>query len=148
MKNEFLMVKLNDLYNDDKNYKTLIDSMKNKIAKTLFKNKCFHMWCVAMIPSGFLALLAGWFVTEVGRQPYTVYGVMKTANSISPVIAEQVMMTLIGFIVVYVFIFGAGIHYVVKLVRKGPDSLKEKEKFYDHGLESSMVKAVTEGESK
>ena len=116
--------------------------------KTLFKNKCFHMWCVAMIPSGFLALLAGWFVTEVGRQPYTVYGVMKTANSISPVIAEQVMMTLIGFIVVYVFIFGAGIHYVVKLVRKGPDVLKEKEKFYDHGLESSMVKAVTEGESK
>jgi cytochrome d ubiquinol oxidase subunit I len=116
--------------------------------KSLFTHKCFHMWCVAMIPSGFIALLAGWFVTEVGRQPYTVYGVMKTAESISPVAAEQVFITLLGFVVVYTFLFGTGVYYIIKLVRKGPDIAQDKEDFYDHSMEASVIKAVTKGVDK
>lgn len=116
--------------------------------KTLFTNTWFHRWCVLMVPSGFVALLAGWFVTEVGRQPYTAYGIIKTVDSISPVAAEQVFITLLGFVIIYTFLFGAGIYYVVKLIRKGPDVLKQKEKYYDHSMEASVAKAVTKGEGK
>lgn len=116
--------------------------------KTLFTNGLFHKWCVAMTPSGFIAVLAGWFVTEVGRQPYTVYGALKTSHSISPVVAEQVFITLLGFVVVYTFVFGAGVYYVTKLVRKGPDIGKDSERYYDHSMEASVTKAVLEGDKK
>ena len=72
--------------------------------KRLFDSPKFQLWCMAMTPTGFIAVLAGWFVTEVGRQPYTVYGVVKTSESISPVIAEQVLLSLVIFIVFYNFI--------------------------------------------
>ena len=53
--------------------------------KRLFDARWFHYWCMAMTPAGFIAVLAGWFVTEIGRQPYIVYGVMRTAEAVSPV---------------------------------------------------------------
>jgi cytochrome d ubiquinol oxidase subunit I len=52
--------------------------------KRLFDSKWLHIWWIAMMPSGFIAILAGWFVTEIGRQPWTAYGVIRTAHSISP----------------------------------------------------------------
>ncbi len=109
--------------------------------KQLFDNKYFLFWCMAMTPSGFIAVLAGWFVTEVGRQPYTVFGVLKTSQSISPVIAEQVALTLLMFVVVYTAIFGAGIYYIAQLIRKGPDSVGDGEKYYDHSMEASIAHA-------
>ena len=62
-----------------------------------------------MGPSGFVAVLAGWITTEVGRQPYTVYGLLRTADSVSPIDAPAVAASLIAFIVVYFTVFGAGI---------------------------------------
>ena len=116
--------------------------------KRLFDTSYFQCWCIAMAPSGFIAVLAGWFVTEVGRQPWTAYGVIRTTESISPVIAEQVFITLIGFIVVYSFVFGAGSYYVIKLVKKGPKIIEDDGKYYDRSMEATVTKAATEGGSK
>lgn len=100
--------------------------------KRLFTTRWFQLWCMAMTPSGFIALLAGWFITEVGRQPYTIYGVLRTDASASPVIPEQIAITLIAFIVIYTVLFGAGSFYILKLIGKGPKTssntnLKESE---------------------
>jgi cytochrome bd ubiquinol oxidase subunit I len=116
--------------------------------KRLFDTRNFQLWCMAMTPTGFIAVLAGWFVTEVGRQPWTAYGVIRTSESISPVIAEQVALTLIGFIVVYTFVFGAGSFYILKLIGKGPKSIGDGIKYYDHSMGASVAKAVTEGAPK
>jgi cytochrome d ubiquinol oxidase subunit I len=72
-------------------------------------------------PLGFLAVLAGWFVAEVGRQPWTVYGILRTADAVSPIPAGSVLASLILFIVVYAIVFGAGLYYMAKLVKRGPD---------------------------
>lgn len=113
--------------------------------KRLFETRLFQLWCMAMMPSGFIAVLAGWFVTEVGRQPWSAYGVLRTAESISPVIAEQVALTLLGFVVVYTLVFGAGSYYILKLIGKGPASVGDGIKYYDHSKQASVTKAATKG---
>jgi cytochrome d ubiquinol oxidase subunit I len=105
----------------------------------LFDHRTFQLWCMAMTPTGFIAVLAGWFVTEVGRQPWTAYGVIRTSESISPVAAEQVAITLLGFIVVYTFVFGAGSYYILKLIGKGPRIGREAEEYYDHSTHASVT---------
>ena len=110
---------------------------------TMFKSKMFHRWCLLMGPSGFVAILAGWFVTEVGRQPYTAYGVIKTAESVSPVLGEHVALSLAAFIAVYLTIFGAAVYYITKLISKGPSLLGEKQKYYEPGQEATVVKGNT-----
>jgi cytochrome d ubiquinol oxidase subunit I len=72
---------------------------------------------VAMGPSGFVAVLAGWITTEVGRQPWTVYGVLRTSDSLSPIGAPAVAGSLIAFVVVYTIVFGAGVLYLLRLMR-------------------------------
>lgn len=104
--------------------------------KTLFSNKSFHRWSVLMAPSGLLALLSGWIVTEVGRQPYTIYGLLRTSHSLSPVTAHQVSISLLAFLVVYTIVFGAGIFYIFKLVRKGPNVGDWHDAYGTHGLEN------------
>ena len=73
-----------------------------------------------MGPSGFVAVLAGWITTEVGRQPYTVYGLLRTADSISPIAAPAVATSLVAFVVVYFILFGAGTFYLVRLMSAPP----------------------------
>ena len=94
--------------------------------RKLYTNTTFLKWCCLMAPSGFVAVLAGWFVTEIGRQPFTVYGVMRTAESASPVLPEYIAMSLLGFIIVYAIVFGAGIYYILKLIAKGPKESQAK----------------------
>jgi cytochrome d ubiquinol oxidase subunit I len=74
-----------------------------------------------MGPSGFVAVLAGWITTEVGRQPYTVYGLLRTADSVSPIAAPAVAASLIAFIVVYFLVFGAGTYYILRLMAHAPE---------------------------
>lgn len=100
--------------------------------KRFFESRKFHLWCMAMTPTGFIAVIAGWFVTELGRQPYTVYGVVKTAESLSPVIAEQIVLSLAVFVVSYTLIFGAGTYYILKLIAKGPKESQRAEGYYEH----------------
>jgi len=79
------------------------------------------LWaCVAMGPMGFVAVIAGWIVAEVGRQPYVIYGVMRTSDGVSPVAAGAVSASLLAFMVVYALIFGAGVLYILRLIAQGP----------------------------
>ncbi|HLZ84655.1 MAG TPA: cytochrome ubiquinol oxidase subunit I, partial [Caulobacteraceae bacterium] len=79
-----------------------------------------HWLAVAMGPAGFVAVIAGWVTTEVGRQPFTVYGLMRTAHSASPIAASAVGASLLAFIAVYFAIFGAGAVYILKLMAQAP----------------------------
>ena len=82
---------------------------------------------VAMGPLGFVAVLAGWVTTEVGRQPYTVYGHLLTADSVSPIAAPAVAASLTAFVIVYFFVFGAGIFYILRLMARLPAEADEAE---------------------
>ena len=77
-------------------------------------------FAVLMSPAGFIAVLAGWITTEVGRQPYTVYGLLRTAQSHSPIEAAAVGASLLAFIVVYFVAFGAGTFYMLRLMGNSP----------------------------
>ena len=108
----------------------------------LFESTWLHCWWTLMIPSGFIAILSGWFVTEIGRQPWTAYGIIRTAESVSPaILGPQVAWSLLAFVIMYSFVFGAGIYYVIKLIKKGLPVTQETEQFYKHGIGA----AVTEG---
>jgi cytochrome d ubiquinol oxidase subunit I len=75
-----------------------------------------------MGPAGFVAVTAGWVTTEVGRQPYTVYGYLLTAQSRSPLPASEVALSLTAFAIVYFCVFGAGITYVLRLMAIPPNA--------------------------
>jgi cytochrome bd ubiquinol oxidase subunit I len=92
------------------------------IAGRLDDAKWYHRLLVVAGPSGFIAVLAGWIAAEVGRQPYVVYGVMRTADAVSPVTAQSVAASLLFFIVVYAIVFSAGALYILRLMANGPDS--------------------------
>ncbi len=93
----------------------------------LYESDSRPLWRYAlwMGPAGLVAILAGWFTTEVGRQPWVVYGVLRTADAVSPHRAFEVGLTLILFIVVYFVLFGAGTVYMLKLIRRGPAEVLE-----------------------
>ena len=89
----------------------------------LYEDRMLHRAALLMAPSGFVAVLAGWITTEVGRQPYTVYGLLTTAESAAPIAAPAVATSLVAFIIVYFFVFGAGTFYILRLCGKSPDSV-------------------------
>ncbi len=90
--------------------------------KRLYESSWFHKFALLMGPSGYVALLAGWVTTEVGRQPWVVYGIMRTRDGLSHTVsADQVGLTLIIFVVVYTIVFGSGIYYILKLLHNGPE---------------------------
>ncbi|MBC2662248.1 cytochrome ubiquinol oxidase subunit I [Novosphingobium flavum] len=91
-----------------------------RLRRRLFDTPLLHRLAVAMGPAGFVAVLAGWAVTETGRQPYTVYGLLRTVDSASPLDAPAVAASLAAFAVVYFTVFGAGLWYVLKLMAKPP----------------------------
>ena len=90
----------------------------------LYDAPWLHRSSLVMGPSGFVAVLAGWITTEVGRQPYTVYGLLRTADSLAPVDAPAVATSLIAFVIVYFFIFGAGTFYILRMMNKRPATPK------------------------
>ncbi|MCY1302142.1 putative cytochrome bd menaquinol oxidase subunit I [compost metagenome] len=98
----------------------------------LFDCRPFLYLVLWMGPSGLIAILAGWFTTEIGRQPWVVYGLMRTANAVSDHGVTQMSVTLTLFVLVYLLVFGVGISYVLRLVRKGPRTDEGKET-YDGG---------------
>lgn len=89
--------------------------------KRLFESRWLLSGWRAMTLSGFVAILSGWYVVEIGRQPYVIYGLLRTADAVTPTLAAgSVLASLLVFLCVYVVIFGAGIWYLLKLIRKGP----------------------------
>jgi len=97
-----------------------VASLWLRYRKTLFQARTFQRYCLVMGPSGLIALLAGWVVTEVGRQPYTVYGLLRTAESASPIAAPALGASLAAFVITYFFVFGAGIYYLFRSLATAP----------------------------
>jgi cytochrome d ubiquinol oxidase subunit I len=109
------------------------------LRKRLFTTPWFQYWCMALTPSGFIAVLAGWFVTEIGRQPYIIYNVMRTAEAASPVGSQPIALSLAAFIVTYGVVFGAGVYYIARLIAKGPAA--EETVYGDHGVQKPPLVA-------
>jgi cytochrome d ubiquinol oxidase subunit I len=97
--------------------------------KRLFATPLFLRAATWAIPTGYVAVTAGWITTEVGRQPYVVYGLLRTADAVTPTLAGgEVLASLLIYIAVYVVIFGAGVYYFVRLVQRGlPERLEGQE---------------------
>jgi cytochrome bd ubiquinol oxidase subunit I len=87
----------------------------------LYDSKWFLRATMLMTPSGFGAVLFGWFTAEIGRQPFVVYGLLRTADAHSPVAREAVMGSLAAFLIAYAIIFSFGSYYLAKLLRRGPE---------------------------
>lgn len=90
------------------------------LRRRLHSSKPLLRFALAMGPSGLIAILAGWITTEVGRQPWVVYGVMRTKDAVSAHSVEQLAISLAIFVVVYFFVFGAGTLYLLRIIGKGP----------------------------
>ncbi len=88
----------------------------------LFDDRWLLRAAVAMGPMGFVAVLAGWVTTEVGRQPFTVYGLLRTSESLSPIETPAVAASLVAFIVIYFAVFGAGTFYILRLLHRPPEA--------------------------
>jgi len=88
----------------------------------LAQDRGFLWACVAMGPAGFVSVVAGWVVAEVGRQPYVIYGVLRTAEAASPVTRGEVSASLLAFMGVYAIVFSVGALYILRLMAVGPAS--------------------------
>jgi cytochrome d ubiquinol oxidase subunit I len=86
----------------------------------LAQARWFLRACVAMGPAGFVAVVAGWVVAEVGRQPYVIYGVLRTADAVSPVTKGEVSVSLLAFMGIYALVFSTGALYILRLIDGGP----------------------------
>jgi cytochrome d ubiquinol oxidase subunit I len=93
----------------------------------------FLLLCRLTTPIGFIAVIAGWVVTEVGRQPWTVYGLLRTADSVSPSLTgSNVLISLLGYMAVYLFMYPSGLVLMWRAVKKGPAASEE----YDATIEA------------
>jgi cytochrome bd ubiquinol oxidase subunit I len=96
-------------------------SLVARVRGHLYDGRWLHRAAVALSPAGFVAVIAGWVTTEVGRQPYTVYGLLETAKSHSPLAAPAIAASLLAFVLVYFFAFGAGTMYLLRLMARPPE---------------------------
>jgi len=104
-------------------------------------------------PIGFVAVIAGWCVTEVGRQPWTVYGLLRTAQSVSPSLTSyDVAISLAGYMIVYLLIYPWGLLLMLRIVRKGPAPSAEQDSKIEGGRPQAPVLAgalsLAEGETR
>jgi cytochrome d ubiquinol oxidase subunit I len=109
----------------------------------LFDTDWFLRCCTLASPLGFIAVTAGWATTEVGRQPWTVYGLLRTRDSVSPSLTGlDVTISLIGYSVVYLVMFSAGFALMVRLVRQGPGAAAPEPEPIEGGRPASPVQAL------
>jgi len=95
-------------------------------------------------PLGFIAILAGWVTTEVGRQPYVAYGILRTAEAISPVSGTAVAVSLTAFVLVYLVVFSVGIYYIRRLIRSGPKGAAVTPPRLEEGLANRPLASAQE----
>jgi cytochrome d ubiquinol oxidase subunit I len=117
-----------------------------RIRGQLYETRWFQRFVFCMGPSGIVALLAGWITTEVGRQPWTVYGVLRTIDSLSPVDAQQAGVSLLIFVLVYFLVFGVGVYYMLMLMKRGPEEHIEVREQRKHPVLHNRALEALEGE--
>ena len=88
----------------------------------LFEARWLHRFALAMGPAGFVAVIAGWVTTEVGRQPYVIYNLLQTQQAASPLATPAVAASLVAFVLVYAIVFSAGILYILRLTARPPQT--------------------------
>jgi cytochrome d ubiquinol oxidase subunit I len=108
-------------------------SLLARLRGKLYEWRWLHRAALIMGPSGFVAVIAGWITTEVGRQPYVVYGLLRTADAVSPLDAPAVGASLLAFVLVYFAVFGVGTWYILRLMAQSPSSDTEGVKHGDRG---------------
>jgi cytochrome d ubiquinol oxidase subunit I len=87
----------------------------------LYDSDWFLRICEACLPLGFVAVIAGWITTEVGRQPWVVYGLLHTADAVTPSLTGgNVLGSLIVYVAVYLVVYPVTLYYMIALVREGP----------------------------
>ena len=87
---------------------------------TLYQTRLLHIFAMVMGPAGFIAVVAGWVTTETGRQPFTVYGLLRTVDSASPLAAPAVGSSLLAFVILYFIVYAAGLTYLFRLMAAPP----------------------------
>ncbi len=97
-------------------------SLFARMRRRLYDWPWLHRAAVAMGPAGFVAVIAGWVTTEVGRQPYTVYGLLLTSQSHSPLAAPAIATSLFAFVLVYFGAFGFGTYYLLRMMGRSPEA--------------------------
>ncbi len=95
-------------------------SVLARVRRSLYDWPLLHRFALVMGPAGFVAVLAGWVTTEVGRQPFTVYNLLRTEHSAAPLDAPAVAASLLAFVIVYFVVFSAGTGYILKLMGHAP----------------------------
>ncbi|MFB9262887.1 cytochrome ubiquinol oxidase subunit I [Bradyrhizobium erythrophlei] len=100
-------------------------SLAMRLRGELYQSPLLHRFAMLMGPAGFIAVLAGWITTETGRQPFTVYGLLRTADAASPLAAPAVGSSLVAFIIVYFAVFSAGVIYLLRLMAQPPHQGEE-----------------------
>jgi len=109
----------------------------------LFENPWYLRLCLLLTPIGFIAVIAGWVVTEVGRQPWTVYGLLRTADSVSPSLAgHDVALSLAGYVIVYLIMYPSGLLLILRIIRGGPASHADKDTTIAAGITEAPVLAA------
>lgn len=112
-----------------------------RLHERMFYNRLFLRICNLSAPLGFIAVIAGWITTEVGRQPWTVYGLMRTADSVTPTLTGwNVVITLAGYFAAYCIIFPAGGMLMARMVRQGPSQTAEAPEPVESGRPQSPVR--------
>jgi cytochrome bd ubiquinol oxidase subunit I len=113
-----------------------------------WRGELFHtnwfLWCCTLAsPLGFIAVTAGWATTEVGRQPWTVYGLLRTADSVSPSLTGfDVALSLLGYCLVYLVMFSVGFAMMLRLVRLGPTDAAVEPETIESGRPARPVQAL------
>jgi len=92
---------------------------------TLYTSRLLQRFALLMAPMGFVAIIAGWVTTEVGRQPWVIYGLLRTSHAMSPLAAPAVASSLLAFVLIYFAVFGVGIWYILRLMSKPPHPHEE-----------------------
>jgi cytochrome bd ubiquinol oxidase subunit I len=110
--------------------------------RQLDSTRLFLQACQLMTPIGFIAVIAGWLVTEVGRQPWTVYGLLRTAESVSPSLTGvDVLISLLAYMTVYLIVYPAGVLLMWRIVRRGPAAAEEPDETVEAGRPRAPVLA-------
>src|SRR5205807_6409129 len=114
----------------------------------LFDSPWFLRACIGMAPLGFIAVLAGWTTTEAGRQPWTVYGLIRTTESVSPSLTGiHALITLLAYVAVYLIIFPGGAIVMARIVRAGPAAGREAGSPIESGRPSGPILVRLQSES-
>jgi cytochrome bd ubiquinol oxidase subunit I len=117
--------------------------------KRLFDSAVFLRACVLMAPLGFVAVLAGWTTTETGRQPWTIYGLMRTVDSVPPSLTGgHALVSLLAYMAVYLIIFPSGILVMARLVRNGPAAAPQAASPIESGRASAPIEVELQVEGK